>query len=79
METTEMNTEGRAALAELEQEIDEKATKWINEVVPEIYKVLERAGITYSEDLVCESLNDGFRAGYMTCLADSAQESKKEK
>lgn len=47
--------------------LDEKATKWVNEVVPAIYKALDAAQITYSEDLLCESLADGFKVGYATC------------
>lgn len=47
--------------------LDNKATKWVNEVAPEIYKALDRAGITYSEDLLCESMADGFKIGYATC------------
>jgi hypothetical protein len=47
--------------------LEEKATAWINEVVPGIYLALDKAGIMYSEDLLCESLADGFKVGYATC------------
>lgn len=59
--------------------LDDKATAWVNEVVPKMYEVLERAQITYSEDLLCESLSDGFKAGYVTAFTDFDLESKKEK
>lgn len=44
--------------------IDEAAEKWVSEVLPQIHKQLERAGISYSEDLLEHSLEDGFKAGY---------------
>lgn len=56
--------------------LDDKATAWVSEVVPKMYEVLERAQITYSDDLLCESLSDGFKAGYVTALEDSKKESK---
>lgn len=59
--------------------LDDKATAWVNEVVPEIYKALDQAQITYSEELLCESLSDGFKAGYATCLAEKKGESHGQK
>lgn len=47
--------------------LDDKATKWVNEVVPEMYKALEKAGIHYDEEMLCHSLADGFKIGYATC------------
>lgn len=54
--------------------LDEKATEWVNQVVPAIYKSLDRAGITYSDDLLCEVLGDGFKAGYATKEEELARE-----
>lgn len=54
--------------------LDEKATEWVNKVVPEMYKALDRAGITYSEDMLCESLSDGFKAGYVTHAEEIAKD-----
>lgn len=51
-------------------ELDDKATEWVNSVVPSIYKALESAGINFSEDLLCESLSDGFKAGYVARVAE---------
>lgn len=67
---TEMESEARAIYEELCEEIDKKATAWINGMILEIYKSLEKAGIVYSEDLVCELLSDGFKMGYFTALKD---------
>lgn len=54
-----------------EIDLEEKATEWVNAVVPAMYESLERAGITYSEDLLCEALADGFRAGYLTAKREA--------
>lgn len=51
-------------------ELDEKATAWVNSIVPSMYKQLERAGIIYSEDLLCECLSDGFKAGYVARVTE---------
>ncbi len=50
--------------------LDAKATEWVNEVVPKLYEALDKAGIAYSEDLLCESLSDGFKIGYATCFRE---------
>lgn len=47
-------------------DLDNKATEWVNAVVPDIYKAADRAGIVYSEDMICELLSDGFKAGFIT-------------
>lgn len=48
-----------------QQYIEDLATEWVNSIVPEIYKRLDAAGIHYCEELLCESLSDGFMAGYV--------------
>lgn len=47
--------------------LDDKATKWVNEIVPEIFKQLEKAQISYDDEMVCHLLADGFKIGYATC------------
>lgn len=48
------------------QELDDKATMWVNEVVPGIYEMLEKADITYNDEIICHLLSDGFKIGYAT-------------
>jgi len=47
------------------EQLDEKADAFVGGIVPEIYKRLETAKINYDEELLCLSLADGFKAGYM--------------
>lgn len=65
---TEMTREAQAEWEELAEKIESRATAWVNHVVPEMHKALRRAGITYSEDLICECLADGFKAGYLEAM-----------
>lgn len=46
-------------------DLDNKATGWVNAVVPDIYKALERAGINYDDEMICQLLSDGFKAGFI--------------
>ena len=47
--------------------LEKRATDWVNEVAPLIYKALEKAGIHYDEEMVCLLLSDGWRIGYASC------------
>lgn len=46
-------------------DLDNKATEWVNAVVPDIYKALEKAQINYCDEMVCHLLSDGFKAGFI--------------
>ena len=46
-------------------DLDNRATEWVNSVVPDMYKALENAGITYSDEMLCHALSDGFKAGFI--------------
>lgn len=52
------------------QVLEDRATAWVNEVAPAIYAALDKAGILYNEDLLCESMSDGFKVGYATCFRE---------
>lgn len=52
------------------QILDDKATAWIIEVVPTIFKKLEEAKISYDEEMICHLLADGFKIGYATCFRE---------
>lgn len=59
-------------------DLDSRATEFVNSVVSDIYKALNRAGISYIDDIICEVLSDGFKAGFIARSKelDSDKESK---
>ena len=43
---------------------EEMAEKFVNELVPKVYKALDEAQILYDEEMICHLLSDGFLGGY---------------
>jgi hypothetical protein len=58
--------------------LDDKATKWVNEIVPAIYLQFERAGISYNDEMICHLLADGFKIGYATCFRELRGQEKEQ-
>jgi hypothetical protein len=54
--------------------LDDKATKWVNEIVPAI----QRAGISYNDEMICHLLADGFKIGYATCFRELRGQEKEQ-
>lgn len=55
------------------QDLDEIATAWVNSVVPMMYEALDKAGITYNDEMLCHALSDGFIAGYTAKQSPAAR------
>lgn len=47
--------------------LESRATEWVNEVAPLIFKTLDSAGLKYSEDTISQNLKHGWMIGYATC------------
>lgn len=71
-----MTTKPKDYFASDPEFLDAKATQWVNEVAPEMFKVLERAGISYNDEMVCHLLSDGFKVGYCAAIRDVGAEQK---
>ncbi len=56
------------------EELDKKATEWVNQVAPTVFKYFEEdLKIPYCDETICLLIHDAFEAGYSACEKEKAE------